>query len=167
MTTLTNNTSSIASLSDKHCIFRCGDAVFSLPATTVREVTHAPDIVPVPVSHDALAGIGHVHSEFLPVIALAPIVGEHAAVNGTSNQLLILNSPLGDWGILIDKVMAIHPVETHVAAQHRNDSTATVLLGTASFDGSVLSVLDVNSLQRVIQQTLHGRWTQTHPSTSH
>ena len=153
------NQSRIANLSDKHCVFRCGDVMFALPATTVREVTIMPTIVSVPLSHPTLAGIGNVRSEFLPVIDLEPLVGNQARLAADTGQLLVIVSPLGCWAIAIDRVIAIDGIETHIDASQRNENTISVLLGTATYDGKVISVLDVNGLQRIAQQTLEGQWT--------
>ena len=158
MTTVMPNQSRIANLSDKHCVFQCGDAIFSLPATTVREVTLMPAIVPVPLSHPALAGIGNARSEFLPVIDLEPLVGDQARRDIESGQLLVIESALGGWAIAIDRVIAIDGIETHVDAGTRNENTLSLLLGTASYKGRVISVLDVNGLQRIAQQTLENQW---------
>ena len=152
------NQSRIANLSDKHCVFQCGDAMFSLPATAVREVTMMPTVVPVPLSHPSLSGIGNLRSEFLPVIDLEPLVGNQARLVAETGQLLVIESPLGSWAIAIDKVIAIDGIETHVDAGQRNENTISVLMGTASYDGKVISVLDVNGLQRIAQQTLEGQW---------
>lgn len=157
MSHLATKTTEIASLSDKHCIFRCGAATFSLPANAVREIVPTPDVVSVPVSHDTLAGLGHVRNEFLPILNLEPMIGPQARVTLNPGQLLVLNSPLGPWGLLIDKVISIDVVETHVDAGHRGDS-ASILLGTASHHGDVLSVLDANGLHRAVQQALQSRW---------
>ncbi|KAA5544604.1 chemotaxis protein CheW [Roseiconus nitratireducens] len=159
--TLTSQ-SRIATLSDKHCVFQCGDSLFSLPATAVREVTIMPPVVRVPLSHRALAGIGNVRSEFLPVIALAPIVGDQARLTDPSTgQLLVVASQFGCWSIAIDRVVAIDALETHVDAGQRNENSDSVLLGTATHRGKVISVLDANGLQRMAQQILEGHWART------
>ena len=158
MTTAQANVTDIASLSDKHCIFRCGEASFSIPAMAVREIAPCPDIVTVPVSHAVLAGVGHVRNEFLPVVVLEPLVGDHACVSNASNQLLVLTSALGSWAILIDEIIDIDVVETHVDASHRADDTLSPMLGTASYNGDVISVLDANGLHRVCQQALQKQW---------
>ncbi len=157
--TLSNN-SRIANLSDKHCVFQCGDAMFSLPATTVREVTMKPTVVPVPLSHPSLAGIGNVRSEFLPVINLEPLVGDQAKLQEDSGQLIVIDSAIGGWAIAIDHVIAIDGIETHVDAEQRNENTISVLMGTATYDRKVISVLDVNGLQRIAQQTFENQWQQ-------
>ena len=158
MESVLSNQSRIATLSDKHCVFQCGDVVFSLPATTVREVTIMPTIVRVPLSHPSLSGIGNLRSEFLPVIDLGPLIGNQARLVAEKGQLLVIDSPLGCWAIAIDKVVAIDGIETHIDASQRNENTISILLGTATYDGKVISVLDVNGLQRIAQQTLESRW---------
>lgn len=152
------NQSRIANLSDKHCVFRCGDAMFAVPAMSVREVTLMPTIVPVPLSHPALAGIGNLRSEFLPVLDLEPLVGSQAHLAATTGQLLVIDSALGSWAIAIDKVIAIDGIETHIDAGQRNENTVSILLGTATHDRKVISVLDVNGLQHIGQQTLEEQW---------
>ncbi|OYP28336.1 chemotaxis protein CheW [Rhodopirellula sp. MGV] len=151
--------SRIENLSDKHCVFRCGDAIFALPATTVREVTIKPTIVPVPLSHPLLSGIGNLRSEFLPVIDLEPIVGDQARRCAKVGQMIVVESQLGDWAIAIDKVIAIDAIETHIDAAQRGENSASFMLGTASYDGNVISVLDVHGLQRIAQQTLESQWS--------
>ena len=151
--------SRIANLSDKHCVFQCGDAMFALPATALREVTIMPTVVSVPLSHPSLAGIGNLRSEFLPVIDLEPLVGNQASLTADTGQLLVIDSALGCWAIAIDKVIAIDGIETHIDPGQRNENTMSVLLGTATYDGKVISVLDVNGLQRIAQQTLESQWS--------
>jgi chemotaxis signal transduction protein len=159
MENVLQNQSRIANLSDKHCVFQCGDVMFSLPATTVREVTIMPTVVPVPLSHPSLSGIGNLRSEFLPVIDLELLVGNQARLLADTGQLLVIDSPLGSWSIAIDKVIAIDGIETHIDAGQRNENTVSVLLGTATYSGKVISVLDANGLQRIAQQTLESQWS--------
>lgn len=165
--------SQIANLSDKHCVFQCGDAMLSIPATCVREVTLMPTMVPVPLSHPALAGLGNLRSEFLPVIDLEPLIGNQARLASDSRQLLVIDSVLGSWAIAIDKVVAINGIETHIDAEQRNEKGGSALLGTATYNGIVISVLDINGLQRIAQRTLESQWNaqatelaSTTPSTS-
>lgn len=167
MESIVPNQSRIANLSDKHCIFQCGDSMFSLPATSVREVTMMPPVVAVPLSHPSLAGIGNIRSEFLPVIDLEPLIGNQARLEAETGQLLVIESPLGGWAIAIDKVISIAVIETHVDAETRNDTSASILLGTASYDGKVISVLDANGLQRVAQQTQEAQWNRPDSILSH
>ncbi len=167
METARPNRSRIANLSDKHCIFQCGEAMFSLPATTVREVTIMPPVVPVPLSHPSLAGIGNVRSEFLPVIELEPLVDNQARRGCALGQLLVIDSPLGCWAIAIDKVIAIDGIETHIDAGQRNEHSSSMLLGTATYRGRVISVLDVNGLQRIAQKTLENQWNGQGANTRH
>ena len=118
-----------------------------------------PPVVPVPLSHPSLSGIGNVRSEFLPVIDMEPLVGNQARRAARPGQLLVIDSALGCWAIAIDKVIAIDGIETHIDAGQRSDNTSFFLLGTATYRGRVISVLDVNALQRIAQQTLESQWS--------
>ena len=161
------NQSRIANLSDKHCVFQCGDTMFSIPATSVREVTILPTVVRVPCSHPSLSGLGNLRSEFLPVIDLEPLIGDQARLSAENGQLIVIECPLGSWAIAIDKVIAIDGIETHIDAGQRSENTTSALMGTASYDGKVISVLDVNGLQRIAQQAQESLWqhaNRTNPS---
>ena len=151
------NASTIAELSAKHCIFACGQNQFALSATAVREVTRLPALVRVPRCPPALAGICHLRSEFLPVVFLAPVLGDHESALPQSNQLLVLSNPLGPWGLMIDRVISIDSIETHVDAGHREGQRSPVQ-GTASYRGKVVRVLDPKILHRIAQDTLHHEW---------
>lgn len=150
--------SRIATLSDKHCVFQCGDTLFALPATSVREVTLQPPIVSVPLSHPSLAGIGNLRSEFLPIIDLESLIGNQRPVVKPQGQLIVIDSPYGSWAIAIDRVISIDAIETHIDASQRSETSTRFLLGTASYSGNVLSVLDINSLERIAQETLESGW---------
>ena len=159
--------SAIAELSAKHCIFRSGTGFFALTATSVREVSMAPPLVRIPHAPDSLSGLCHIRSEFVPVIHLASVVGNQQTageIQRTSKQLLVLTSSVGPWALLIDQVLAIESVETHVDPTHqntghRNEGHLAPILGTASYASHVVRVLNPTALHRVVAQSLDSQWS--------
>ena len=150
-----------AELGNKHCIFQSGESFNAISATSVREVTHAPTLVPVPRCPAAMAGLCHLRSEFIPVVYLAPLLGERDADSKSADQLLVLSSNIGPWALVIDRVIAIDALETHVDADHRSEGQRTPLLGTATYRSNVVRVLDPQVLHQIIQQSRHQQWAPT------
>lgn len=145
-------------LGNKHCIFQCGESNNAISATSVREVTQAPTLVPVPRCPPALAGLCHIRSEFIPVVYLPPLVGDRESSSRGSRQLLVLSSTIGPWALMIDRVLAIDTIETHVDADHRTEGQRSALLGTATYKSTVVRVLDPQALHQLVQQSRHQQW---------
>ncbi len=147
-----------AEFENKHCVFQLGDSQFALIATAVREITYAPPLVRVPQCPPSLAGICHVRSEFVPAVLLGPLLGNEAPTSQEPEQLLVLSSPRGSWALMIDRVIAIDSIQTHVDAGNRSDSQLSAVLGTATYRSVVTRVLDPGVLHRMIQQSRPPQW---------
>lgn len=147
--------------SDKHCVFRAGQSWYSLAATGVREVIPAPDLVRVPHSHPALAGLCHFRSEFLPAIYLGPLLREAGAARFTEQKMIVLDGAAGAWALLVDEVVGLEPLETLTGAEIRSgDGFSTAVRGTASYRNHVVRVLDPKGLHRLAQDALENRWNE-------
>ncbi len=147
-----------AELANKHCIFQAGDSHGAISAAFVREVTHAPTLVKVPRCPPSLAGLCHIRSEFIPVVVLGPLLGDRETLRQDPEQLLVLDSQLGPWALMIDRVIAIDAIETHVDAGHRVESQRSPLLGTATYQSFIVRVLDPHALLQLVQQSRHSPW---------
>lgn len=144
---------------DKHCIFRCDSSWFSLLATSVREVTIATDMVRVPGSHSALAGLCHVRSEFMPVLFLNSLLGDNRSERSKDRKLLVISGSGGPWALSVDEVIAIESLETLINPDDRFDDVRyAAVMGTATSHGQVVRVLDPNNLFRLAQDAMHGFW---------
>lgn len=147
-------------VSDKHCVFRVGTAWFSLLATSVREVTMTPDLVPVPGSHALLAGLCHLRNEFVPVVDLDPLVGGVANHRKAAGKMIVLSGTAGNWALLVDEMIALESLETLINPDARSsDSGAIAIIGTATFRDQVVRVLDPNSLYRRAEELLRSCWS--------
>ena len=162
--TATRESSSPATLSDlsesdKHCIFRCDQSWFSLPAIVVREIAIAPDLVSVPNSHGALAGLCHLRSEFIPVVSLTQLFGvDTQQPTELQGNLLVINGS-SVWAIPTAEAAALKSLETLVAPDLRmDDMTPSPVTGTAMFRGQIVRVLDPVSVFRMAQQSLERAW---------
>ncbi len=157
--------STIAEISAKHCIFQCGVAHYAISATTIREVAYLPPLVPVPRCPELIAGICHIRSEFVPVVSVTSVLGiSDQGKSADAKQLLLLSHTLGTWGLMIDRVIAIDSIETHVDGTHRSEGQLSPILGTASFQANVVRVIDPKVLHRFAQQALVREWTTQNSS---
>ena len=158
MTSVTDQSSPAPFSTDRHCVFRCQDNWFALPATVVREIANAPDVSVVPGSHPSLAGLCHLRSEFLPVIRIDALMGESAADASGDRKLLVLSSNSGPWAILISEVAALVALETLASGDLHHETGNGVVMGTAMHNDEVVRVLDVHQLQRWSQTQLEEFW---------
>ncbi len=140
----------------KHCIFQVRDSLYAISVLDVREVTLAPPLVRVPSCPPTLAGLCHIRSEFVPVVLLAPLLGDSDA--RLPAQLLVLNDPLGPWALMIDRAIAIDTIEMHVDAEHRDESHRSPVMGTATYQSEIIRVLDPQTLHQLVQQSRNRCW---------
>ncbi len=148
---------------DKHCVFRIGSGWFSIPATAVREIVPASEIVSVPASHRSLAGLCHVRSEFVPVLRLGALLQEPAEGSGENQKVLVIEGAGGHWALLVDEVVALESLETLIHPDYRSESSQSPIprspiLGTATCRDQIVRVLDPNGVFRLAQQFLLDSW---------
>ncbi|MEM1068176.1 MAG: chemotaxis protein CheW [Planctomycetota bacterium] len=144
----------------KQFVFRTGDLWFSVPATAVREVTIAPQWVQVPGCHPSLAGLCHLRSEFIPVVALQQLL-DIDGIEGTDRQdKLIIFGGRVSWAIPVAEAAALESLETLITPELRHeDSNPNLIMGTAIFRDQIVRVLDANAVLRLAQKSLEETWT--------
>tara|TARA_R110002049_G_scaffold27321_2_gene93964 strand:+ start:19258 stop:19782 length:525 start_codon:yes stop_codon:yes gene_type:complete len=151
----------------RHCVFRCREDWFALPATSVREITYAPKLSVVPGSHPLLAGMCHLRSEFLPVVRVDVLLADEAIETANDEKLLVLGSTTGGWAILISEVLALEPLDTLTNGDvNLDDSVSGVVLATAMFRDEVVRVLDPHRLLHLAQSQLENHWSTNSPESS-
>lgn len=155
-----------ASLSDipasnKHCVFRCGDSWFSVPAVSVREIVIAPELVRVPNCHRALAGLGHLRSEFVPVIDLGALLDIDQCQDLSEHDCLLVLDGSSVWSLLIAESAALESIETIVSQEARTDNASNVNIGTAMYRDRIVRVLNPSGLLAIAQQAFEQHWNRT------
>ncbi len=149
-----------------HCVFRRGTTWFAFPAETVREVRERPPLVRVPGSPDVLAGLCHVRSEFTPVVRLNRLLTEDAARLGEEQQMLVLQSGDGAWGVLADEVRALVSLEPSAGEEVTDtESWTATITGWAAWNSESVRVLHAGNLRDLVEKELENAWT-TQSATS-
>ncbi len=142
----------------KHCVFRCGDCWFSMPATAVRELTIAPDLVQVPFCHSSVAGLGHLRSEFIPVVTLDGLLSFEAKLDRTTQDHLLVLEGSNLWALLISESVGLETIETIVSQDAMSESN--VVLGTAMYRDRIIRVLNPAALLNTAQTLLEQFWME-------
>lgn len=140
---------------EKYCIVRKGELWFSVPAFMVREITLAENMVPVPGTPEILAGLCYLRSEFVPVLDLPTLSPEGHAPASRAEQLLVMSSAQGPWGLVVDEVESLEPLDVSVTGDPRSDDTwSAAVMGSSSHRDRVVHVLDPNALYRAAENAL-------------
>lgn len=120
----------------------------------------APDLVRVPGTHVALAGLCHVRNEFIPAVLLDSLLGEATGGRKPASKMLVLSGSAGNWALLVDEVIALESLETLVNPDARHgDIGSSMVMGTATCRKQVVRVLDPNSLYRRAEELLRTCWS--------
>lgn len=157
---------------DRFCIFGSGGSWFALPAVSIREVLARPDIVPVPQTERILAGLCHLRNEFLPVVDFRAVSGDGAPRLSDGEYLIVLARSGGCWGLIVDRVVGLEPLEISPAAHGADGGSWTgTVAGTAAYEDAVVRVLDPNGLYRFVSEVLEAgfadsacNWQRAHSS---
>ena len=139
--------------SDRHCILRCGDGWYGVPAVAIREVVVAPRTVRLPESPPWLLGIAHLQSEFVPVISLTDRLGIDAPEASDPRLLVMQGTPL--WALSVAEVTAIEPLDAILAPEARGGwSDNSAVMGTAMRGDQMVSLLEPQQIVGQCQDEL-------------
>ncbi len=147
--------------SEKYCIFARRRSLYAVLAASVREVGLRPKIAVLPHAPALVAGLGHVRNEFLPLVRL---LGADESITGSSHelepQMLVLTSDQGPWGLLVDRVYGLAPLEVSRGSERQSSvGWTSAIMGTATLDHQVVQVLDERIFYRAILDGLQRFWT--------
>jgi len=139
--------------SARHCIFQCGSLLSALPGMDVREVALTPAIARLPASRSAVNGVCYLRNEFLPVFSpLALLSGEEHPASCAS-RILVLNNPGGPWALRVDEVHSLETLEISINTDcQANDAWSNAIVGSATWRGQLVRVIDPNALYRLAVQ---------------
>lgn len=154
--------------SEHHFVFELGGALYGISALAVREVALPHQLVDVPVTTDAVAGICHFRNELLPVLNLQSLTDSFATRKSTGRQLLVISGTSGDCAIRIDRAIGIDSLDIASTTDAQwNDTWSNVLIGTASHTEGVVRVLDVDAVYRETRDQLHHLWARKTEAVDH
>jgi chemotaxis signal transduction protein len=146
--------------SERYCIFQCHEQWYGISALDVQGVSPRPEIRNVPNSDPVLSGVSHLHNNFVPVVSLRALAQINYEQDSESQQqLLTLPGPTGPWGVLIDQVISLAPLEVSISSfSNASDQWSKVLSGSASYRNQVVQILDAKALYQYASSMLERFW---------
>jgi purine-binding chemotaxis protein CheW len=163
---LTNTSLSHLPTSNKHCVFRCGDSWFSVPAVAVRQIVVIPELVRIPHCHRAIAGLGRVRGEFVPVISLDTLLEIDQSNESPASACLLVLEGNCNWSLLISETIALEYLETIVSQNARLENPNNVVIGTAMFRDHIVRVLNPGGLLATAQSAFDQFWNRANDRTT-
>ena len=118
----------------------------------------APELVAVPDCHEALAGLCHLRSDFIPVVTLQSLLDAAATTTNDNSACLLVFDNVCPWSLLISGSAVLESIETIVSQESRSDHDHSVIIGTAMFRDRIVRVLNPNALLAKAQQAFEGHW---------
>lgn len=142
------------------CVFRSGENWFGIGALAVRGVVPRPDIAALPHADASLKGVCHIQNEFLPVVSLRALSSiEYGTSVDAEQQLAILLSPQGAWGLLIDEAARLAELEIAISTfANQSDPWSRVIVGSAAWNNQVLQILDPVAMHQYASRLLEMYW---------
>lgn len=146
--------------SERFCTFLSGETGYGIPALSVQSVTLRPPLTRVPHADPILRGVCHVQNEFVPVFSLLALMQtRHEQKNESEQQMLIVNGPAGNWGLLIDETLGLTELEISFSALSiKEDAWSKISIGSASFKNQILQILDPLAIHQYATNLLDAFW---------
>ncbi|HZB87944.1 MAG TPA: chemotaxis protein CheW [Terracidiphilus sp.] len=130
------------------CSVRLGSGMFGMPIRHILEIVGSARPQPVPLAPRFVGGLVHYRGDVLTTVSLRQLLGM-PPVEGEHQDILILESPGGCYGLLVDSVGEVLTVST--AELEPNPSTLDpsrreLFAGAYKLKDSLLVMLDPEKL---------------------
>jgi len=99
---------------DQIVTFRLGGEELALPINSVQEIIKLTDIIHVPNTEDYIDGIGNLRGGILPIVNLRKKLGLEDQPANESTRIVVLNTPGGATGFMVDSVSEVMHIESDV-----------------------------------------------------
>src|SRR5271157_6268923 len=132
------------------CSVRLGQALFGVPMAHILEIVGSARPQPVPLAPSFVGGLVHYRGDVLTTVSLRQLLGLPAL--DRPQDILVLESPGGSFGLLVDSVGEVLTVSTEdyepnpsTLDKHRKELFA----GACKLKGSLLIMLDPERLDPI------------------
>ena len=133
-------------MSTLHVRVRVSGEEYALPVADVLEVAELGEIAPVPGATNAVLGVRNLRGRVLPVVDLATVFG--LPRTDAPERVVVAERGGSTAGLAVDSVAG---VEQLPEASQEVDSPH--LVGAALADGSLIGVVDVDSVLEAVDRT--------------
>jgi chemotaxis signal transduction protein len=148
---------------EKYCLFRSGSDRFCVSALAIQNVGARPALCRLPLAADVLAGLAHGQREFFPVYSFSIARGNPSDARSES-QMLVLTSPIGPWGLLIDEVLGLEQLELSFHPRRGQPASWTsVCVGSTNHKDQFVTIIDPRNLHEFLHKRLNDSWLPKQP----
>jgi purine-binding chemotaxis protein CheW len=132
------------------CSVRIGDALFGLPISHILEIVGSARPQPVPLAPGFVGGLVHYRGDVLTTISLRHLLG--MPVLDHSQPILVLESPGGCFGVLVDavgEVLTVFPEDFEPSPSTLDECRRSLCTGAYKLKDKLLVALDPTRLDPV------------------
>jgi purine-binding chemotaxis protein CheW len=125
------------------CSVRIGDALFGLPISHILEIVGSARPQPVPLAPEFVGGLVHYRGDVLTTISLRHLLGMPALDH--SQPILVLESPGGCFGVLVDavgEVLTVFPEDFEPNPSTLDECRRSLCTGAYKLKDKLLVALD-------------------------
>lgn len=147
------------------CTFRADRRLYGMDVQSLREISAAIAITPVPPAVQAVRGLANLRSRILLVLDLRPLVGLKPVPCTQDSRLIIFKTSIApDTGLLVDSVGNILSVPTERIEARDNELPSISgdfeeeppqpVAGVCKLDNELLMIIDAARLVSVVANLL-------------
>jgi purine-binding chemotaxis protein CheW len=132
------------------CSVRVGDALFGIPISHILEIVGSARPQIVPLAPGFVGGLVHYRGDVLTAVSLRHLLG-HAAID-TPQDILVLESAAGCFGVLVDSVGQVLTVSDEVREPNPStldDKRKNLFAGAFKLETGLLVMLDPGRLDPI------------------
>ncbi len=130
--------------------FRLGPEVYALELIDVQEVVEQQTVHPLPGVSPTIIGSIAFHGRIVPAVDLPLLLGFPAGER--SERMIVLIDEHGPVALAVDQLLRIINLDLTHSTLSQSDSEVDCIRGVLNRDGTMISLLDLQQLQRIVQQ---------------
>lgn len=138
------------------CSVRVGETLYVMPISYVVEILGSIRPQPVPLAPGFVGGLVHYRGEVLTTVSLRQLFGLSRAAG--SQDILVLESPAGCFGLLVDsvgEVLTVRAEDFEPNPSTLSESRADLFAGAYKLKDSLLVLLNPEHLDPIRLGAVH------------
>jgi purine-binding chemotaxis protein CheW len=147
------------------CTFRADRRLYGIDVLSLREISTAMAITPVPPAVSAVRGLANLRSRILLVLDLRPLLGLAPVPCTEDSRLVILKASVAeDTGLLVDgggDILAVPEARIEAGddtlpsqKQAADDDTLPLVVGVCKLEKELMMIIDATRLAGTVAKLL-------------
>lgn len=129
---------------NKIIVFSLNETRYALYLATVKRVTHAVEITPLPKAPEIVAGVINFHGDIIPVINMRKRFNLPARKLEPQDQFIIANTTKRLVALIVDSVLNIQELNNYqITSTERELPYAEYISGVAKTEDNLILITDL------------------------